>query len=67
MFVWRLLDRDGHEISSSDRFADRPSAESWLSDRWPELLDRGVEQVDLMDEDDDHAVYRMALRDETPS
>jgi hypothetical protein len=57
---WRYLDAVGDDVGSSDEFDDQSSAETWLGDEWRELLDRGVEAVELTDGDD--VIYRMSLR-----
>lgn len=44
-------------------FPSRSEAESWLGEVWHELLEQGVEQVTLLDED--HEVYGpMSLRED---
>jgi hypothetical protein len=64
MHAWRYLDGNGEELGSSDLFADRESAESWMGEAWPDLLDRGVEEVVLMDEATNRRVFRMGLGEE---
>jgi hypothetical protein len=65
VFVWRYLDEAGEEKGSSDRFAERDQAESWLSEEWAGLRDRGVEEVVLFDDDRGEPVYRMGLGPES--
>lgn len=65
VFVWRYLDEAGRDMGSSERFADRDQAESWLGEGWSDLRDRGVEEVELFDEDQGEPVYRMGLGPET--
>jgi hypothetical protein len=66
VFVWRYLDARGTESGASDRFEDRDAAEAWLSGSWEELLEGGVEAVELVEGDagSDEVRYRMELRPE---
>jgi hypothetical protein len=64
-FAWAYLDEAGQDLGSSAQFADREAAESWMGERWQDLLERGVEEVELIDRDRDRRVYRMGLRAET--
>jgi len=60
-FFWLLLDSAGGPTGRSDELADRDAAEAWLSERWADLLDSGVETVALTDGGSE--VYRMSLRE----
>jgi hypothetical protein len=64
MFAWRYLSEDGGELGTSERFTDRDSAESWIGETWADLLERGVDEVVLMDESAGRRVFRMGLRPE---
>jgi hypothetical protein len=64
VFAWRYLSGDDREVGSSERFADRNSAEAWLGEAWADLAGEGVEQVELVDEGRGVRVYRMSLRAE---
>jgi hypothetical protein len=64
---WRYENADGGEVDGSllpqEIFSSQADAESWLGENWQELLESGVEQVTLMD--DDRIEYaRMSLRPE---
>lgn len=49
-FRWRYLDEAGNETAGPDEtFPDQTEAESWFTERWPELLDSGVHAVTLLD------------------
>ncbi len=61
MFRWRYLDSSRNEIGSSDPFERREDAESWMGDAWSDLLERGVENVELVDAD--RRLYEMGLRE----
>jgi hypothetical protein len=61
MFLWRYLDDAGQSVGSSEPFADREEAESWMGQAWSDLHDRGIEEVLLIDEDRDDPLYRMGL------
>jgi hypothetical protein len=63
VFVWRYMDQAGQEIGSSERFATREEAESWLGEDWTVLRDRGVEEVELLEDQEGESVYRMSLRE----
>jgi hypothetical protein len=58
------LDEAGLDLGSSEEFADREAAESWMGDSWQDLLDRGVDEVALVDRARGRRVYRMGLRAE---
>jgi len=62
MFAWRYLSEDGGELGISERFADRDAAESWIGETWGDLLERGVDEVVLVDESAGRRVFRMGLR-----
>jgi hypothetical protein len=57
---WRYLGASAAEAGWSGEFAAREDAETWLSERWAELADEGVEAVELVD--DGREVFRMSLR-----
>jgi hypothetical protein len=61
MFAWVYRDDRGEEVGRSQRFADREAAEGWMGDAWADLRERGVEEVDLLDEERDRRLYRMSL------
>jgi len=61
-FFWVLFDTAGGEAGRSEEFADQESAEAWLSERWPDLRDSGVEEVALHADGDER--YRMSLRED---
>jgi hypothetical protein len=63
LLVWRYRTAAGDELGESDRFADRASAEAWLRRSWEDLLEQGVAEVELVDEDGGGSVYRMSLRE----
>ncbi len=52
---WRYEDANGGEVTNRDLpreiFTSQADAESWLGESWRELLDSGVEQVSLLEED----------------
>ncbi len=52
---WRLENVSGDLVEVADteaaRFPSRADAESWLGETWRELLDAGVDQVRLLEED----------------
>ena len=66
-WTWRLQDAAGETVTTDlnleHGFPSRSEAESWVGEAWQDLLDAGVEQVTLYDED--HEVYGpMSLRSE---
>jgi hypothetical protein len=63
VFVWRFLDATGEETGESEPFSERESAEAWLGESWPGLLERGVEEVALDDRTRGRTLYRMGLRE----
>lgn len=62
MLEWRYLDAEGRDAGASEPFDDREGAEAWMGDAWSDLLDRGVEEVILVDPDRGRTLYRMGLR-----
>jgi hypothetical protein len=62
-FAWRFLDTAGTEVGRSEAFEDRAGADRWLEESWPGLLERGVEEVELVAGDGGEALFRMSLRD----
>ena len=61
--AWRFLDAAGTELGASEAFEDRAGADRWLGDSWPDLLERGVEEVELIAEGGGEALFRMSLRE----
>jgi hypothetical protein len=59
--AWRYLDAAGGEVGTSAAFDHRDAAEEWLGGAWRELLGRGIEEVELVE--DDRVLYRMGLRE----
>ena len=54
-WTWRYEKIDGATVSSADLpeaiFASQGDAESWLGENWRALLEAGVDQVTLLDDD----------------
>ena len=61
MFGWTLLDRTGEELGRSPVFADADDAEDWIGSCWRDLLENGVEEVVLYDQERERRLYRMGL------
>lgn len=61
MFAWRYLNSSAEEIGVSARFEDADAAEAWLSEAWQDLRGRGVEEVELIDQQLCEILYRMGL------
>ncbi|MBB2745946.1 UNVERIFIED_ORG: hypothetical protein FHR35_005809 [Microbispora rosea subsp. rosea] len=64
---WRYEDANGGEVTDRplprEIFSSQSDAESWLGESWRELLEAGVEQVTLME--DERVEYSgMSLRAE---
>jgi len=62
-FSWAYLDDGGSEVGRSEAFPDREAAEEWMGQAWQDLLERGIEEVALIDDDRGRRVYRMGLRE----
>jgi hypothetical protein len=67
-WIWRYEKADGAVVSGAGLqeaiFASQGDAESWLGENWRALLEAGVDQVTLLD--DDRMEYGpMSLRPET--
>ncbi len=59
-WTWRYEDSTGAQVSPpqatpSPEFPNQADAESWIGETWRELLDAGVAQVSLFE--DDREVY----------
>ena len=63
MYAWRYRDASGGDAGASDEFDDRAAAEAWMGEAWSDLLERGVEQVTLVDVAEEKTLYRMGLRE----
>jgi hypothetical protein len=54
-WVWRYEDSSGATVAPEDapggEFPTQSDAESWLGEHWRELLEAGVEQVSLLEEE----------------
>lgn len=54
-WTWRYEKTDGAVVSSADLpeaiFASQGDAESWLGENWRGLLEAGVDQVTLLEDD----------------
>lgn len=49
-YRWHYEDASGVAVDGpGDTFDDRDEAETWLGERWADLLDAGVDQVTLLD------------------
>jgi hypothetical protein len=64
MFGWTYLDGSGEEVGVSRRFPDAAAAEDWIGASWQDLLENGVEEVELHDEARGRRIYRMGLGQE---
>ena len=64
-WTWRYETADGAVAASggSQEFPTQADAETWIGESWRELLDSGVDQVSLL-EDDRVAYGPMGLRPE---
>jgi hypothetical protein len=67
-WTWRYENSDGATVSSADLpeaiFASQGDAESWLGENWRGLVEAGVDQVFLL-EDDRTEYGPMSLRPAT--
>jgi len=50
-WTWALETTDGTSKGTSETFDSRSDAESWVGESFEELLERGVDQVRLLDGD----------------
>jgi len=62
-FSCAYLDQGGEEVGRSEIFPDREAAEEWMGQSCQDLLERGVEEVALVDHERARRVYRMSLRE----
>jgi hypothetical protein len=69
MFWWEYVDAEELAMGESERFESKEGAEVWLAEEWEGLLERGIVDVLLFEQEGDHVVrlYRMALDRETPA
>jgi hypothetical protein len=64
-WTWRYENADGEEVGvkglESEEFPSQAEAESWVGETWHELVEKGVDHVTLLQ--DDQVVYGpMSLR-----
>lgn len=64
MFGWTYLDGAGEEVGTSRRFADAQTAEDWIGAAWQDLVENGVDEVELYDHARGRRIYRMGLGQE---
>ena len=54
-WTWRYEDADGGTVERDDLastpFPTQADAESWIGESWRELLDAGIDQVSLFEDD----------------
>ncbi|HEY7146938.1 MAG TPA: hypothetical protein VH637_22055 [Streptosporangiaceae bacterium] len=54
-WTWQFEKQDGTVVSARglprESFSSQGDAESWLGENWRELLEAGVDQVTLLEED----------------
>jgi hypothetical protein len=48
---WQYERADGEVVGASGAFPTQSDAESWLGTQWRELLDSGIDQVSLLEDD----------------
>jgi hypothetical protein len=48
---WRYEKADGEVVGSSSGFPNQADAESWLGTEWRDLLEQGIDQVSLLEDD----------------
>jgi hypothetical protein len=61
-WTWRYEDVDGRPLPqppAASEFGTKADAESWLGETWRDLLDAGVQQVVLVE--DERVEYAMPL------
>jgi hypothetical protein len=53
IWTWRYEDSAGTALDrpTPERFTNKSDAESWLGEAWRDLLDSGVHQVTLLEDD----------------
>jgi hypothetical protein len=67
MFRWRYLSDAEEDLGRSEGFPEQEEAEAWMGEAWQDLRDRGVEAVELWDDDRGDRVYRMGLEESRES
>jgi hypothetical protein len=61
VFSWTFIDGAGNEVGNSSTFTDSVDAEDWIGTAWRDLIERGVEEVVLLDRQRGRRLYRMGL------
>jgi hypothetical protein len=59
-WTWRYENAEGKRVRpegvpASERFPTQSDAETWIGESWRDLLEAGVDQVTLLE--DDHVAY----------
>ena len=53
-YRWRYADASGDELTGpAETFTDQTEAEDWLSANWQDLLETGVQQVTLLEDEEE--------------
>lgn len=53
-YRWRYADANGDELTGpAEKFGDQGEAEDWLSANWQDLVDAGVQQVTLLEDEEE--------------
>jgi hypothetical protein len=60
-FVWVLQDEAGGDLRSTETFASKEEAESWMGSQWSALLAEGADSVSLVS--DGELLYKMSLQE----
>lgn len=59
-WTWRYENVEGNQVPGpGETFSSQADAESWIGQEWRDLVDNGVAQVALVE--DDRVDYRMSL------
>lgn len=64
VWTWRYEKTDGTPVQNAgeqEEFPGQGDAESWIGESWKDLLEKGVEQVSLLD--DGKLIYTMSLQE----
>jgi hypothetical protein len=63
VYWWGYVNEDDASMGESERFESSQAAEAWLAREWEPLLERGVAEVLLYQEEggEDVVLYRMGL------
>jgi len=64
MFDWAYIDGNGENVGASEQFESQEAAEQWVGEAWEGLVELGIAEMVLRDNEAASDIYRMGLSPE---